>query len=444
MRVAMTPPRMSRPQTASKPRTSGRTASKQAVSAQKALAQTASAQKALAQKASTQTAAAQTASTTTASTQKASMKTTSAKSASIRTASTQTSSKQSASTQSASMQSASTQKTGRLLLTAGGRLVLEGGAAFELEPKDALLAAYLAIEGATPRSRLAALLWPEADDERALGNLRQRLMRLKRATGVELIVGNPRAALADGIGHDLDEGHELLRGIDPHQAGGMAEWLEAQRGKRRRAHVERLDAVIERAETEGDLGTALEQANALVEIDPVSEHAHRRLMRLHYLRGDSAAALAAYEHCRRTLKRELNAEPSSQTEALRASVGTVVAPLVEVPALRAVPMSVLRPPRLIGRERDWDALQAAWEEGRPALVLGEAGMGKTRLVSDFARARGAVAVVAARPGDERVVYALATRLLRQLPREALTTLNGPVRRELARLLPELGEAAPID
>lgn len=70
-------------------------------------------------------------------------------------------------------------------------------------------------------------------------------------------------------------------------------------------------------------------------------------------------------------------------------------------------------------------------------------MGKTRLVTDFARDRGRVVVASARPGDERVVYALTTRLLRQLPREAMAAVDAAVRRELARLLPEYGEAEPI-
>jgi tetratricopeptide (TPR) repeat protein len=68
-------------------------------------------------------------------------------------------------------------------------------------------------------------------------------------------------------------------------------------------------------------------------------------------------------------------------------------------------------------------------------------MGKTRLVTDFARSRGATLVVGARPGDERVVYATASRLLRQLPRSALDALAPGVRAELAQLLPELGPAA---
>jgi DNA-binding SARP family transcriptional activator len=323
------------------------------------------------------------------------------------------------------------------------RCTMSDGRVIDLEPKDALLLAYLAVEGPTPRGRLATLLWPDVDDERARGNLRQRLLRLKRSTGVELVAGNPQAALAAGIGHDLDDGHELLHGIEPHQAGGLADWLEAQRERRLRARIEGLDAATTQAENEGDLAAALRHASALVDLDPLSEHAHRRVMRVHYLRGDPAAAAAAYERCRDTLRRELNAAPSKETEALRASVAGAAVPATGASAARAVPLSVLRPPRLIGRDAEWAALESAWNAGHTAVVLGEAGLGKTRLVTDLARSQGGAVLVSARPGDERVVYAVTTRLLRQLPRDTLAALDGSVRKELARLLPECGDAEPI-
>lgn len=332
---------------------------------------------------------------------------------------------------------------GGLRLRTLGQFVDDTGTVVELEPKDALLLAYLAVEGPTPRGRLACLLWPGADDERARGNLRQRLLRLKRATGVELVTGNPRAMLAEGVTHDLADACELLQAIEPTQAGGLADWLEAQRDRRRRARIDWLDAACTQAETEGDLAAALAHASALLALDPLSEHAHRRVMKLHYLRGDVAAAMAAYERCRQALKRELNVSPSKETEALAAGVGRSQITGPATPARRTVPASVLRPPRLIGRDAQWAALERAWEDGQPAFVCGEAGLGKTRLVTDFARAHGASAIASARPGDERVVYALATRLLRQLPQKVLADLDAPVRKELARLLPELGEAAPI-
>ena len=332
---------------------------------------------------------------------------------------------------------------GRLRLRTVGQFVDDTGTVVDLEPKDALLLAYLAIEGPTPRGRLASLLWPDVDDERARGNLRQRLLRLKRATRVELVTGHPQAMLSAGVTHDLGDTDELLQAIEPTQAGGFADWLEVQRERRRRARIDVLDAACTQAQTDGDLAAALAHASALLALDPLSEHAHRRVMQLHYLRGDVAAAMAAYAHCRQALKRELNVSPSKETEALAAGVGRSQVTGPATPARRTVPASVLRPPRLIGRDAQWAALERAWEDGQPAFVLGEAGLGKTRLVGDFARAHGASVVACARPGDERVVYALATRLLRQLPQETLAELDAPVRKDLARLLPELGEAAPI-
>jgi DNA-binding SARP family transcriptional activator len=344
---------------------------------------------------------------------------------------------------SAATRTEATTASARLLLRAVGRLAINDEEPIDLEPKDALLLAYLAVEGPTPRGRLAALLWPGVDEERARGNLRQRLLRLKRTTGVELVAGNPQAQLASWIAHDLAGAHELLAGIELEHAGGLSDWLAAQRERRHRGRAESLAAAIARAEAEGDLAAALECANVLLDLDPVSEQAHRHLMKLHYLRGDVAAAVTAYERCRQVLQREFGIAPSAATESLRASLGGAMAPLSGAMARQPVPVTVLRPPRLIGRDAEWAALQAAWDSGESAVVLGEAGMGKTRLVTDFARARGPVAVASARPGDERVVYALATRLLRQLPREALAAADAAVRRELARLLPEYGDAEPI-
>jgi DNA-binding SARP family transcriptional activator/tetratricopeptide (TPR) repeat protein len=331
----------------------------------------------------------------------------------------------------------------RLLLRAAGRCAIHEDAPIDLEPKDALLLAYLVVEGPTPRGRLATLLWPDVDEERARGNLRQRLLRLKRTTGVELVVGNPQATLAPGINHDLDDAHELLHGIDPPQAGGMAEWLDAQRHRRRRSRIDWLDAATTQAETEGDLAAALEHANALVALDPLSEHAHRRVMKLHYLRGDTAAATAAYERCRDTLRRELHAAPSKETEALRTSVAGAVVPASGMSAARTVPLSVLRPPRLIGRDHEWAVLNEVWQTRQSAVVVGEPGMGKTRLLTDLATAHGNAVTVTARPGDLRVPHALLSRLVRLLLQRAVDPLEPGVRKELARLLPELGEAEPL-
>jgi len=335
---------------------------------------------------------------------------------------------------------------GRLRLRQTGRIELPSGAGQDLEPKDALLLAYLAIEGPTSRARLASLLWPDVDDERARGNLRQRLLRLKRTTGKELVSGPAQAQLAEDIAHDLGDTHELLEAMEPELAGGLAEWLTAQRERRCRARAHALAVAAERAEAGGDLAAALEHASALVALDPCSEESHRRVMKLHYLLGDAGAALAAYRHCARCLRSELNTEPSRETRELRAQIEKAAPSAPTATPRQGVPVTVLRPPRLIGREAELAAMAQAWDVRLAFLLLGEAGMGKSRTLSEFAHEHPGVVVIQARPGDAGVPYATLARLLRTAMAGKPPELPEGSRGQLARVLPELlpATATPLD
>ncbi len=329
---------------------------------------------------------------------------------------------------------------GRLLLRQAGRFESSSGASHELEPKDALMLAYLAVEGPTPRGKLAAMLWPDVDDERARGNLRQRLLRLKRMAGSQLLTGNAQVQLAAGIGHDLADTHELLETIDPEAASGFADWLAAQRERRRRAHSDALSTSAAQAEANGDLAAALQHAGALLDLDPLSEDAHRHLMKFHYLRGDTGAALAAYRRCENVLRSELGAEPSRETRELKRQIEQAAPAVPVAKAPRALPVTILRPPRLVGREGELAAMAQAWEAGLVFLLQGEAGMGKSRALAEFAHEHARVILVQARPGDSGVPYATLARLLRTAMAGKQPELPDGSRTPLARVLPELQPA----
>ena len=222
----------------------------------------------------------------------------------------------------------------------------------------------------------------------------------------------------------------------------LAAWLGQQRERRALRHRAALEGRADAAEQARDYAGALAHARELLALEPLSEAAHRRLIRVLYLQGDRAAALLAFDRCEQMLKDEVGTAPSAETLALLATISAAGVPALPAPA-QGLPASVLLPPRLIGREAAWRALHEAWDAGRNAVVTGEGGMGKSRLVGDFARARGRTLVVGARPGDARVVYASAARLLRALPAGFLRGLEPSLRRTLAWLLPELGEPAAL-
>ena len=86
-----------------------------------------------------------------------------------------------------------------LLLAGVPALQRSGEAPLPLASLDALLLAWLALEGPTARSRMAALLWPDSDAEAARNSLRQRLFKLRRHCGIEIISGSHTLALATGL-----------------------------------------------------------------------------------------------------------------------------------------------------------------------------------------------------------------------------------------------------
>lgn len=119
-----------------------------------------------------------------------------------------------------------------------------------------------------------------------------------------------------------------------------------------------------------------------------------------------------------------------------AAAGAAAAAATELPA------TLLRPPRLIGRTAECDALAAAWAAGHAVLLLGEAGLGKSRLLEHLAAGRRVLAA-AGRPGDAGVPYATLVRLLRRVRACGDLALTGRQRAELARLLPEMAPGADL-
>ena len=188
-----------------------------------------------------------------------------------------------------------------------------------LSPKDAGLLALAALAGPIRADRVAALLWPAASARRADTSLRQRLYRLRREAALPLVSAGGLLQLSPETRTDLaatleqiasDEyagAGELLGDLDYEALPDMAEWVRAQRRVWREQRDGALAAAADRCEKAGVVVRGLAYAQRHVASDPLAEHAQRRLMRLHYPRGDRAAAIAAFERFEQRLKDELGA-----------------------------------------------------------------------------------------------------------------------------------------
>ncbi|MEO7008071.1 MAG: AAA family ATPase, partial [Caldimonas sp.] len=230
---------------------------------------------------------------------------------------------------------------------------------------------------------------------------------------------------------------ELLGTLDFSDSPALAEWVGMARERWRRQRAALLAELAAAHETRHEVVPALGYAERLVADEPLLEHAHRRVMRLHYLRGDRSAALAAFERCRERLQAELGTAPDRETAALARQIAAG-----EPAAVRAAApsLAMLRPPRVVGRDAERARIDAAIVARRILLLTGEPGIGKSRLLEHAAQSHSGVLAGGAHAGDANVPYALLARIVTLAHRRFEAPLAGWITAELARLLPHLGAA----
>jgi DNA-binding SARP family transcriptional activator len=371
------------------------------------------------------------------------------------------------------------------------------------ERKVLALLAYLAAEGGVlERQKLTRLLWPESDMAHGRTALRIALLHLRHileedasleceshllithhtlgldlASGIDLdldvletawrlvhVLPAPEAVQGEvrrALIAQLDRAATLYRGsflqdFTLRETLDYDNWVGMQQGY----WYQRIEQVFDWLSQLQRAAGELEQAIATVErwrcFDPLNEDISLRLMQLQFVTGNRIAALKTYETYEEVLMTELSAQPSRKlvvlAEVLRnaspprsAQSGfgrcmTTARPLLNVP--------------FVGRGAEVSRLITLYEQassGQPqvALLVGEAGIGKTRLAAaflDWVKAQGAEVL-------EGRAFQTSQRLSYQLLIEALRTrleqkhdlrqwLGDPWLAELSPLLPDLRERYP--
>jgi tetratricopeptide (TPR) repeat protein len=177
-------------------------------------------------------------------------------------------------------------------------------------------------------------------------------------------------------------------------------------------------------------------------------------MRLYLQRGRAAAAVRQYRLCAEILQREVGVRPDPETEAVHRQASSSRVPSGAMPASPVRRLRRSHRPlgeRFVGRQTELGRLQRSFDEvrkgrGHVLMVSGEAGIGKSRLIEEltaWAEEREARTVVArCFEGEQILPFAPWASMLRSEPLRAplreVAEADGRWRRELARLLPELG------
>jgi len=364
-----------------------------------------------------------------------------------------------------------------------------------------LLLAYLVLnrDRYVGREELIGALWPFQAPVSQDAALRTLLSRLRSVLGSSALAGRDELGLVlpepvwidvEAAVVEVQRAQETLERGDVRSAwalaqvplniagrgllpGSQARWLEPRRRELEDVRLRALEVIGRAGLSMGgtQLASVERAARNLIEAEPYRESGYALLMEALALQGNVAEGLLVFDRLRTLLRDELGTSPSAETIAVHERLlgrgarptaaaaggapGDTEASAVELPPELATRARA----RLVGRGREMSELEQLWQAatgqpaggtpGRIVLMVGDPGIGKTRLAAELARrvhAQGARVIAGRAPQETLVAYQLFVEALRQyllnVPIAELQATTREYGSELARLIPELRRRAP--
>ena len=350
------------------------------------------------------------------------------------------------------------------------RVIAEDGRDVRVANTRAIeLLAYLVVHAGVPQQRraLASLLWPDSDESQARTNLRRELHHLRSVLGADPSLDVQPATLTwrdhDSCRVDLRvferERSRASKGDGPARRshaelaiaayggdflpGYLDDWVLEERAELRQGCADLCGRAAAELRSIGALDKALDVARRRLRLEPLVEEGYRALIEIQIECGDRAAAKGTYRQLAQVLKRELDLAPDPATTALLedAPDGRGAPPVAEGAggtARRAASTFVGRIPELDSLVQQWRLAEIG--ERSAAVVTGEPGVGKSRLVAELAALAGSEGAVVADSRcfgqSGRLALAPVADWLRSAsPALELESLDDIWKVEVARLLP---------
>jgi DNA-binding SARP family transcriptional activator len=222
------------------------------------------------------------------------------------------------------------------VLLLGGPYVMLNGDRLEIPDGSKRLLVFVALgSGRVDRRYAAGSLWPVGNDERAAGNLRSALWRLKCA-GIDLLESDKcslmlrpgtvvdvrilcewAARLVDGSATEADLCAVNWRNdVMDLLPGWYDDWVIFERERIRQRLLHALEVLSRRLALIGRCAEAVEAAISAVSADPLRESANKVLIEAHIAEGNLIEGRRAYQRYRDTVRRELGVEPGRELASL--------------------------------------------------------------------------------------------------------------------------------
>ena len=218
----------------------------------------------------------------------------------------------------------------------GGPYVVEAGRKVPVPDGSKRLLVFIALHaGRMDRHQVAGTLWPFGDEERAAGNLRSALWRMKCAGAHVIDVDKCSLGMRAGTVLDLDIVRawtsQVIHGapdlVDlrlplwtPDEIdllpGWCEDWVLFERERIRQRVLHAMEALSRRLIKDGRRAEAVEAALYAVRIDPLRESAQAALVEAHLSEGNLVEAQQAFISYSELLRCELDISPGSEITAM--------------------------------------------------------------------------------------------------------------------------------
>lgn len=215
----------------------------------------------------------------------------------------------------------------------GGFQISSGGQPVSLTPGVQRLIALLALESRpVPRPYVAGRLWPDVTENRALGNLRSTLWRLRQdslnmvnsnrgqlqldpATSIDVpeMVAVARRLLRPES-NCSDDDLDVTRFKGELLADWSDDWLILERERLRQLCLYAIEAIASRLTQASRYAEAVDAALIAIASEPFRESAYRTLIQAHLAGGNKGEAVRQYTKYRNFLAQELGAAPSVELQ----------------------------------------------------------------------------------------------------------------------------------
>ena len=183
--------------------------------------------------------------------------------------------------------------------------------------------------------------------------------------------------------------------------GFYDEWVILERDRLENAYHQKMNLLLDRLIQTEQWDEVLEWGEQWIRLGYAPEAAYRALMRAHANTGDPGMATSTFHRCVESLNRELNLEPSIETQQLYERIREGELEQVSTPTTRVRTPEVRKPafldedtnqplerPLFVAREHELARLEEQLDlalkgQGGVIFITGEAGSGKTALIHEF-------------------------------------------------------------